>query len=55
MNNNLSLKRKLATIIAISLLVFFGVETVAIATSNPFSDSAAPYGKDCRGDDKDEC
>ena len=55
MNNKLSLNRKLATIIVISLLVFFGVETVAVATSNPFSDSSTTYGKDCPGDDKDEC
>ncbi len=55
MNNKLSLKRKLATIVAISLLVFFGVETVAVATSNPFADSSTPYGKNCRGDHRDEC
>ena len=55
MNNKLTLKRKLATIMAISLLVFFGVETMAVATSNPFSDSATTYGKDCPGDDKDDC
>ena len=55
MNNKLSLKRKLATIIAISVLVFFGVETVAIATSNPFADSSTIYNQDCPGDDKDDC
>ncbi|MDJ0602045.1 MAG: hypothetical protein QNJ37_24795 [Crocosphaera sp.] len=55
MNNKQTLKRKLATIIAISLLVFFGVETMAVATSNPFYDSSTPYGKDCPGDDKDDC
>ncbi len=55
MNNKLSFKRKLATIMAISFLVVFGVETMAVATSNPFSDSATVYGKDCPGDDKDEC
>ncbi|WP_339377147.1 hypothetical protein [Cyanothece sp. BG0011] len=55
MNKKLTIKRKLATIMAISLLVVFGVETMAIASSNPFSDSSIVYGKDCPGDDKDEC
>ncbi|MEL4896980.1 hypothetical protein [Crocosphaera sp. Alani8] len=55
MNNKLTFKRKLATVVAISVLVFFGVETVAVANSNPFYDSSTHYSKDCRGDDKDEC
>ncbi|MGK7953875.1 MAG: hypothetical protein AB4063_01195 [Crocosphaera sp.] len=55
MNSKQTLRRKLATITAISLLVFFGVETMAVATSNPFSDSATAYSKDCPGDDKDDC
>lgn len=55
MNNQLNLKRKLATIMAISLLVVFGVETMAVASSNPYSDSSMSYAKDCPGDDKDDC
>ncbi|MGB5770983.1 MAG: hypothetical protein WBM32_14110 [Crocosphaera sp.] len=55
MNSKLTMKRKLATIMAISLLVVFGVETMAVASTNPFSDSVIVSEKDCPGDDKDDC
>ena len=53
MNTKLTMKRKLATVILISLFVVFGVETMAVASSNPFSDSASTY-QNCPGDDDDQ-
>lgn len=55
MNTQLTMKRKLATGLAIALLIVFGVETMAIASSNPISDSVIVYDKECPGDDKDDC
>ncbi|MEM8779586.1 MAG: hypothetical protein AAGF26_12090 [Cyanobacteria bacterium P01_G01_bin.49] len=49
------MKRKLATGLAIALLIVFGVETMAVASYNPISGSVIAYDKDCPGDDKDDC
>ena len=61
MNTKLTLKSKLATVIAISLLLVFGVETMAVASSdssNPFAESTIVNNDDdnkCPGDRSDAC
>ena len=55
MKSKLAMKRQLATGLAITLLVVFGVETMAVASPNLISDSVIAYDKDCPGDDKDDC